>query len=321
MLTASVHVSVLTIVTPSALFVYTHLRACTVGSPDLVVTTLKSFLSHAPKTLKSMRTAYESSNFIKLRRDAHSLKGACSYVASDCLKASSLRLQLAAEAAERGEESDPSVEVCVQRVMSDLSLVCAAIEKELGDASLPPRAPVKAPMDTPRPEPAVAPVGASASSAPTEAVLEGTPAVAAAAPAMPSSSSAAAQAGTASSDQPQMIDISKIRDNLGDEALVTSTLKSFLSHAPKTLKSMRTAYESSNFIKLRRDAHSLKGACSYVASDCLKASSLRLQLAAEAAERGEESDPSVEVCVQRVMSDLSLVCAAIEKELAALSIS
>jgi HPt (histidine-containing phosphotransfer) domain-containing protein len=103
----------------------------TVGSDDMVEKTLKSFLMRAPKTTTNMRNAYDAKDFAKLRRDAHSLKGACGYVASDHLRDSALNLQLAAEAATRGEEVDPPVEACMRRVLSDLDLLCMQIGKVL----------------------------------------------------------------------------------------------------------------------------------------------------------------------------------------------
>ena len=45
--------------------------------------TLRSFLTRAPKTTTNLRSAYDAKDYVKLRRDAHSLKGACGYVASE----------------------------------------------------------------------------------------------------------------------------------------------------------------------------------------------------------------------------------------------
>ena len=110
--------------------------------------------------------------------------------------------------------------------------------------------------------------------------------------------------------------------------MVQQTLKSFLTRAPKTLTNLREAHEARDYVKLRRDAHSLKGACGYVASEHLRASAYSLQLAAEGAGRGEEIDPPIGAHVQQVIADLTLLCEEITKtlkppseEVAALAIS
>lgn len=123
----------------------------TLGSEDMVETTLKSFLMRAPKTTTNMRNAYDAKDFAKLRRDAHSLKGACGYVASDHLRDSALNLQLAAEAATRGEEVDPPVEACMQEVLHRLDLLCVTIDKVIADGSGPT---ARAPSITSSPQPA-----------------------------------------------------------------------------------------------------------------------------------------------------------------------
>ena len=91
--------------------------------------TLKSFLTRAPKTTTNMRSAYDAKDYAKLRRDAHSLKGACGYVASDHLRDLSLSLQLAAEAAMRDDAVDPPLETCLRQVLQDLNLLCLQIGK------------------------------------------------------------------------------------------------------------------------------------------------------------------------------------------------
>ena len=110
-------------------------RRFAVGSDEMVLMTLRSFLTRAPKTTTNLRAAFEAKDFVKMRRDAHSLKGACGYVASEPLRESSLTLQLAAEAATRGEVVDPPLEVCMQRVLADLDLLCVHMKKVLDEAA------------------------------------------------------------------------------------------------------------------------------------------------------------------------------------------
>ena len=62
-----------------------------VGGDDMVRTTLKSFEKRAPQTLQNLKEAFERGDYVKLRRDAHSLKGACGYVASEHLRESILQ--------------------------------------------------------------------------------------------------------------------------------------------------------------------------------------------------------------------------------------
>ena len=116
--------------------------------------TLRSFLTRAPKTMTNLQTAYDAKDFAKMRRDAHSLKGACGYVASEHLRESSLSLQLAAEAATRGEVVDPPLELCMQEVLQRLDLLCVTIEKVIAAGSEPKAA---APGVTPAPAPPPAP--------------------------------------------------------------------------------------------------------------------------------------------------------------------
>ena len=176
------------------------------GSDSAMQNTLKSFLSRVPKTSKSLQEAGKSRNFVKLRRDANSLKGACGYVASDQLQASALRLELAADAAERGEENDTLVETCLQDVLQLLAALCTTIEKAVADvsdnasvdlASLPDHtAPTEPPAPAQRPPfiPQTTPPSVGAAAA--------------------SSSSSVAEAEAASSDQhQQVIDPQKMRDS------------------------------------------------------------------------------------------------------------
>ena len=100
----------------------------------MVQNTLKSFLDRSAKTISSLRSAAEGKDYVKLRRDAHSLKGACGYVKSDHVHASAYRLQLAAESAQKEEESQPPLDVCLSHLLTDLGCLCAAIEKALGEA-------------------------------------------------------------------------------------------------------------------------------------------------------------------------------------------
>ena len=261
----------------------------------MVKRTQESFLSRAAKTVQSLTAAAESRDYTKLRTLAHSLKGACGYVASDRLRASSFRLQLAAEAAGRGDAPDSPVEECLSRLLTDLSLVCAAIEQALAtevSAAAPPT-PTAPSVSTP---PASA---ASSAMVPPAPALHASIAVAASPP--PSATS--------------LLDVRKMRDSLGSSEMVKRTQESFLSRAAKTVQSLTAAAESRDYTKLRTLAHSLKGACGYVASDRLRASSFRLQLAAEAAGRGDAPDSPVEECLSRLLTDLSLVCEAIEQAL------
>ena len=112
-----------------------------------------------------------------------------------------------------------------------------------------------------------------------------------------------------------LLDVRKMRDSLGSSEMVKKTQESFLARAGKTVQSLTDAAESKDYTKLRTLAHSLKGACGYVASERLRASSFRLQLAAEAAGRGEKPDHPIDECLSRLLADLSLVCAAIEQAL------
>ena len=111
----------------------------------------------------------------------------------------------------------------------------------------------------------------------------------------------------------EVLDLRRMRETLGSAEMVDKTLRSFLTRAPKTTTNLQTAYDAKDFAKMRRDAHSLKGACGYVASEHLRESSLSLQLAAEAATRGEVVDPSLELCMRRVLADLDLLCMQIKK--------
>ena len=96
---------------------------------------LTSFATRSDATLQQLRGAFEASDWTKLRREAHSLKGACGYIASERLRASALALQFAAEESGEGKTSTPSTEECLQRVEADVALVLAAISQQLGGGS------------------------------------------------------------------------------------------------------------------------------------------------------------------------------------------
>ena len=73
----------------------------------------------------------EKPDFADCRRHAHSLKGACGYVASVKLKATALRMQLACEAVTAGTGDAKEAQACFDDLQRELTQVVALIEDHL----------------------------------------------------------------------------------------------------------------------------------------------------------------------------------------------
>ena len=84
-------------------------------------------MDRSATTNAGMQQAYADADWVKLRRDAHSLKGACGYIASERLRGSALELQHAAEAVQADASQVANVGEILQRVNGDMALVCATI--------------------------------------------------------------------------------------------------------------------------------------------------------------------------------------------------
>jgi HPt (histidine-containing phosphotransfer) domain-containing protein len=95
---------------------------------------LQSFVGRSDKTLQAMQDAAALPDYIKLRREAHSLKGGSGYIACDRLFMSAKALQLATDAVLEGGTPETPVETCLQRLREDMQIVCDSIRVFLDPA-------------------------------------------------------------------------------------------------------------------------------------------------------------------------------------------
>ena len=103
---------------------------------------------------------------------------------------------------------------------------------------------------------------------------------------------------------------------VGDEATLRKICQSFLTRSADTKANLAKSCDAGDFVSLRRHAHSLKGACGYVCSEQLKASSLKLQLACEEINEGKtRSAADIHAALLVVYEELELVAAAIQAHL------
>jgi HPt (histidine-containing phosphotransfer) domain-containing protein len=70
---------------------------CAVGDAATVKTICGSFVKRTADTLKKLEQMWETKDWKELRRHAHSLKGASSYIGSEMLRGDALALQEACE--------------------------------------------------------------------------------------------------------------------------------------------------------------------------------------------------------------------------------
>ena len=71
-------------------------------------------------------------------------------------------------------------------------------------------------------------------------------------------------------DEMQAIDLNQVRMTVGgSEAVMIRLLENFHGHSQASLEEMRRAVEQCDWEMLKRDAHSLKGSCGYVAAKVL----------------------------------------------------
>ena len=76
--------------------------------------------------MKKLRPAMAAGDITTLRREAHSLKGACGYIASDRLLGSQA-LQFTCDALLAGNTPKTPLESCFQSAITDFGFVCEAI--------------------------------------------------------------------------------------------------------------------------------------------------------------------------------------------------
>jgi len=79
-----------------------------------------------------------------------------------------------------------------------------------------------------------------------------------------------------------LYDPGMMKASLGDAATVKTICGSFVKRTADTLKKLEQMWETKDWKELRRHAHSLKGASSYIGSEMLRGDALALQEACEA---------------------------------------
>ena len=105
--------------------------------------------------------------------------------------------------------------------------------------------------------------------------------------------------------------------SVGDKNTVKKICESFLKRSVDSKNNIIKSSESKNYVDLRRHAHSLKGACGYVCSDQLKNSSLTLQLACDAVNKGEGDVAAIETAMDTVLKELDIVLLLIAEHIEA----
>lgn len=108
-----------------------------------------------------------------------------------------------------------------------------------------------------------------------------------------------------------LVDTARVAEAFGGEQMMGTILKSFLTRADGTMKKLHAAMAAGDITTLRREAHSLKGACGYIASDRLMGSAKALQFACDALLAGDAPDAPLENCFQSAITDFGFVCEAI----------
>lgn len=108
-----------------------------------------------------------------------------------------------------------------------------------------------------------------------------------------------------------LVDTARVAEAFGGEQMMGTILKSFLTRADPTIKKLHTAMAAGDITTLRREAHSLKGACGYIASDRLLGSAKALQFACDALLAGNTPETPLESCFQSAITDFGFVCEAI----------
>ena len=114
-----------------------------------------------------------------------------------------------------------------------------------------------------------------------------------------------------------LVDAHRMAAAMGSEAMVTRILNSFVTRADATMTKLRTAFANDDITTLRREAHSLKGACGYIASDRLMASAKALQFGCDAIMKGESAEAPLGEMLASVEADMGWVLGAIQDVLAA----
>ena len=181
-------------------------RSTVGGSDAVMMRLLTKFRERAETTLDGMWRAVEQSDWMTLKRDAHSLKGTSGHVAAVALKATAEALERSANASLQGSGTSPKE--ALANVEREIDRVLVAIEEATGEplplsapplgtglagasgasaaavptyapalapAAAPATAPPAAPAPAPLPAPAPAPAPATAPVAPRSA--HATPAI------------------------------------------------------------------------------------------------------------------------------------------------
>ena len=114
-----------------------------------------------------------------------------------------------------------------------------------------------------------------------------------------------------------MIDHDKMLERMGSRETMLRILRSFTERSEKTLANLRDSRQAEDWTRLRRDAHSLKGASGYIACDRMHATAFALQVAAEAMSADKVPETPIDTMMERVEADISSVLQAIRHILAA----
>jgi len=115
-------------------------------------------------------------------------------------------------------------------------------------------------------------------------------------------------------DEMQAIDLNQVRMTVGgSEAVMIRLLENFHGHSQASLEEMRRAVEQCDWEMLKRDAHSLKGSCGYVAAKALKASAEALERSATESMQGPVFSTPPAEALALVEKEMARVLAVIEQ--------
>ena len=283
-----------------------EVRTVVGGSDAVMMRLLTKFRERAHVTLDGMRRAVEQSDWMTLKRDAHSLKGSSGYVAALALKASAEALERSANKSLQGSGTSPAE--ALANVEREMARVLVAIGEATGE---PPASSASSSLST-----ATAGAASSATPAAAAAPAAATAPVAVAAlgqtPAEVASRSAGGSSGGATADATPAINLNEVRTVVGgSDAVMMRLLTKFRERAHVTLDGMRRAVEQSDWMTLKRDAHSLKGSSGYVAAIALKASAEALERSANESLQGPPVGTSPAEALSHVEEEMARVLIAI----------
>ena len=268
------------------------------GDRAMTLRLLSKFSSYHFQTMATFEQALEKQAFDVIRREAHSLKGSCGYVAAKQLQAASIALLKAVDVALEGGQPDLPLSTYFERVRIEMTRVIEDIAKLVSqetqlhggaavstppDRGSLPAAPEKACARAPVKRTDIRPMGdgSSNSSDASPQKLEHPVALGA-----PDARAIAAFAATTAPSLPGFDEASdptvlNWQEALvqfgGEEEILRRLLRKFCDRSAPTMDGLEESLHAGDLETLRRDVHSLSGSCGYIGATSLQAAAITVQ--------------------------------------------